>query len=176
LTHANPHSRPASPPSADGQGPGAERLTVAVEELRFRPCDLAAAAPCLLTLRLARGATPQRVQLFDVSGCGSGGGESGALRRVSGDDTAGDCREGGGEPVEGVTGARLVATSAQLRPGESHTFKINGPGERLAGCWRRRMACSAAAMHGAPLPFPCVHAQGRIDRKPADACRCMHGS
>ncbi|KAI8472214.1 MAG: hypothetical protein J3K34DRAFT_457960 [Monoraphidium minutum] len=100
----------------DGLAAGPQRVSVSVEELRFRPCDVACAAPCLLTFTLSARATAQRIQLVDVTACGGGGADDG------GGGGGGDCG------VEGLPGARVLDVSPELRPGGAHTFRISSPG------------------------------------------------
>lgn len=100
-----------------------------MQELRFRPCDVACAAPCLLSFVLEPGATQQRIQLVAVTGCRGG--------------DAGDAGGGGGDDVEGLPGARVVEVSPQLRAGGGHTFRVDKPGG--AGPQPTRPAGAAAA-------------------------------
>jgi hypothetical protein len=137
----------------DGQCARTERLTVCVEELRFRPAQAAARAPCLLTVQVRPGATPQEVHLVDVTGYqgGTGGGDAGNPSRhdaqpdaVGGRDA---CAAAGGEALgldaEALhSSAALVQATPQLRPGDSYTFHLDRPGARCHGTISAGAACT----------------------------------
>jgi hypothetical protein len=112
------------------------QLTVVAGELRFRPADLYAAAPCALTVQLARGAVSQRVQLFDATRCCSGGSNSDDAGVAGGDNVGDDddyatavaAEAAATSPSKGG-GALRVDASPQLAPGDKHTFHIREPGK-----------------------------------------------
>lgn len=112
------------------------QLTEVAGELRFRPADLYAAAPCALTVQLAKGAVSQRVQLFDATRCCSGGSNGDGAGVAGGDDGDDDdyATAVAAEAAEATSpskggGALLVDASPQLAPGDKHTFHIRKPGK-----------------------------------------------
>jgi len=141
---ASPPARTQHTTHTDGMGPELDRLRVAVLELRFRPSEVACAAPCLLTFELDHGATPQRIQLIDVTRCTRSGGSAAEEERAV-DSSGGEC-DCAGEPVEGVPGARLLAVSPQLIPGSAHTFKIGRPGEMRSAVWKHVEVCCSVQL------------------------------
>jgi hypothetical protein len=152
-----PHTVSSCALTDGGRAAPPARLTVSLEELRFRPAAAAAAAPCLLTVQLAPGATPQQVHLVRVPG--GGGGDSGDGSPGARPDAAGvpDAGVAWAEGEPGATGA--ARATPRLHPGESHTFKIEQPGGR-AGQGTLPPA-PRAAREARPMPHAAMRPRDR---------------